>query len=658
MENPTNYNDAINDDSSYLFSVGFDLPGELKDESKVSFGHLKSALTSSSRGDLKEMRSSFDIKDLFGSPITNSHGNKVSPSLHNLNPFWIPQFKDVNERIREYYLENSVGKQGFDELLIHLFMRKNNLLTSEAREGFIHIKLLDICNMGLYHLKGGKENVDAKQSVPNNILGSSERSQHIMVKFDKKDPCKILGGILVEANPTAEKCLDARLQLYLQIKLESGYDKFGRICKDEFLGKHPNVKNLDKEITTKELLDRYVNRVATVTAIVDPLSGEKHIPEFIANAHEIYVDIGNCNILLEKEEYDELNLLLEPLMVELPKEHPKLVLLYDFVVALIWLTVVKRVRENVGKKGWPQPRHPGTCKGCYEKRYKSKEKFIEDLHDHKGRILFQVKAVQMNQMPVGDTTRNLNDMHEGNPEWIRFASNIVYGGVGSTISSQDLYFRHKLQHGKLGTSDDYAILVGNNAISFSRMEDYPVKKYDAGYLDAEEMGPRWVIGWYALLSGMLCSLAETFLLYNAEIVRHAHGKEDISELRTITKQAIDDFLPYYDVGVISSEFYGKVFEEAKETFSINRYHQVLVEKLNLFSNYEIAQANLDLSHYALSFTIFAVVFGFLGFLFTSGIAQKSLGVPLVGIGVLITCVSVCYIFRMRLELLLFKFYGV
>ena len=212
MENPTNYNDAINDDSSYLFSVGFDLPGELKDESKVSFGHLKSALTSSSRGDLKEMRSSFDIKDLFGSPITNSHGNKVSPSLHNLNPFWIPQFKDVNERIREYYLENSVGKQGFDELLIHLFMRKNNLLTSEAREGFIHIKLLDICNMGLYHLKGGKENVDAKQSVPNNILGSSERSQHIMVKFDKKDPCKILGGILVEANPTAEKCLDARLQ--------------------------------------------------------------------------------------------------------------------------------------------------------------------------------------------------------------------------------------------------------------------------------------------------------------------------------------------------------------------------------------------------------------------------------------------------------------
>lgn len=231
-------------------------------------------------------------------------------------------------------------------------------------------------------------------------------------------------------------------------------------------------------------------------------------------------------------------------------------------------------------------------------------------------------------------------------------------GLAVQISSQDLYFRHKLQHGKLGTSDDYAILVGNNAISFSRMEDYPVKKYDAGYLDAEEMGPRWVIGWYALLSGMLCSLAETFLLYNAEIVSHAHGKEDISELRTITKQTIDDFLPYYDVGVISSEFYGKVFEEAKETFSINRYHQVLVEKLNLFSNYEIAQANLDLSHYALSFTIFAVVFGFLGFLFTSGIAQKSLGVPLVGIGVLITCVSVCYIFRMRLELLLFKFYGV
>ena len=41
MENPTNYNDAINDDSSYLFSVGFDLPGELKMRAKSVSDILK-----------------------------------------------------------------------------------------------------------------------------------------------------------------------------------------------------------------------------------------------------------------------------------------------------------------------------------------------------------------------------------------------------------------------------------------------------------------------------------------------------------------------------------------------------------------------------------------------------------------------------------------
>ena len=53
--------------------------------------------------------------------------------------------KDVENRIWEYFLKEGSGDQEeIDEFLIRLFSRKGNIITNKEREGFTHIKFMDM----------------------------------------------------------------------------------------------------------------------------------------------------------------------------------------------------------------------------------------------------------------------------------------------------------------------------------------------------------------------------------------------------------------------------------------------------------------------------------------------------------------------------------
>ncbi|MGC8567608.1 MAG: hypothetical protein ACP5M8_08215, partial [Caldisphaera sp.] len=73
------------------------------------------------------------------------------------------------------------------------------------------------------------------------------------------------------------------------------------------------------------------------------------------------------------------------------------------------------------------------------------------------------------------------------------------------------------------------------------------------------------------------------------IEKHTIKKKSVKELKEITRKAINDFEDYYDIDIVNTSYYKEELEAIKETFNLNKYHQSLIDRLQLFSNYEIAE---------------------------------------------------------------------
>ena len=100
--------------------------------------------------------------------------------------------------------------------------------------------------------------------------------------------------------------------------------------------------------------------------------------------------------------------------------------------------------------------------------------------------------------------------------------------------------------------------------------------------------------WGALLGTMLVRISDRLIGFNIEI--DERNKDKIAHLRDLSRQAFQEFRDYYDVAVLSGNArFRSALETAKETFEINFYYDSLKKKLELFSNYEVADEQRKLS---------------------------------------------------------------
>ncbi len=582
--------------ASYVVSVGFDLTGDLVRGKKLTFGHLKTALESGNAGQLRKLKSSFSFVDPLGNP--------VAIGLRDFLPNWVPAFGNIEDRIQEWYLDKTVSKEGFDEFLCRLLTRKNFLLTKGAREGLAHIKLLNAPTLELYQIDGGNEHVDPADidRIPAGALGSSIRNDRSILKYKAAPFNQPDFSIRVKSKPSAIRRSSAQLQLYLQVKLEP----VGR-------GQSENSE-----------FAREISRVAAVSAVVNPFNLENGSEGWLPQMDTAYVDLRCCATEFSLQEQSLLEAILQPSSISC-NGGQNLVPFYQFLVALIWVLCVGPTRRMIGSPKWPKAHEVED----YQRSYLQPEVFMEELVNMQAYVSYRSKTLIMRWLPSNLSPGGLEEIYRINPTWVKFVSKSFIPESANEAES-DSFLSHLIQHGVLATDDGYATLVGNGAVAFESKEVFPMPKLAAGFLDFEEFGSGWSTSWFILLGGMLCSLAETFLIYDAKIEHHVQAGESVYDLKQMTRQALEDFLPYYEVGVVAGEVYDRLFEEAKRAFGIERYHRVLAEKLNLFSNNEIAQANLDSSYLILVLTTFIIAFGVLGVL--AG-RIPSWNLALVGIGI-------------------------
>jgi len=100
---------------------------------------------------------------------------------------------------------------------------------------------------------------------------------------------------------------------------------------------------------------------------------------------------------------------------------------------------------------------------------------------------------------------------------------------------------------------------------------------------------RWDSSWGLILGDMLCSISQTFLSYNSLVEKHVAYRESFKTMINILKDATTDFRNFYDSDIIHKLELRSAFETAKETFLTNSYEHRLIERVRLFSDYEIEE---------------------------------------------------------------------
>ncbi len=106
-----------------------------------------------------------------------------------------------------------------------------------------------------------------------------------------------------------------------------------------------------------------------------------------------------------------------------------------------------------------------------------------------------------------------------------------------------------------------------------------------------------------LFLSMLTYISETFKLFEESISTHMADKRSERELFQITKDAYEDFIEYYDQGIVSEDIYREVYEFSKEYLGLNEQYRILIERLNLFGSYEIQEVNTLLTKRLMLLTV-------------------------------------------------------
>jgi len=470
-----------------------------------------------------------------------SKGKEISPiNKQQLLDLLLNEFtsETVDKYIQEYIIDMKKieEKEEVDINLLYLFSRKNHILTLKGKEGFIHIRFLNK-NLKFYEI---------------------EDSKPVTYSFDydkeKKEIAYIVNKNDINEIPAIKKQLfEANIKGYLHVDYNDDNNTISRVATVTFVIEHltKNDKNFDYDY-------------------------------FLRNVEDFYIEWKNENNSNEKKiENDIENICKEKCIrkIQVNKEENKIrefVTFEDFLLLNIWNEIVYPIRENIYK----EPLNPAL----------NPDIFIENIKNQKEFIMFQSSII------VLDKASELENYDlKKIPDY--FIEDILEFLGGKYIKKKkDIIVKNYIEEiKKNGFEVRGEIAYENYNCVITTLDTYNMKDFYQNIINFDEGGLKWGIAWLILFGDMATTSATYFILYNSEIEGHLSKKKPSKELKKITQNAIFDFEFYYDIDIVNAGLFKDTFENIKNTFKLNYYHKMLLDRLQLFSNFEIAEENKEIT---------------------------------------------------------------
>ena len=440
----------------------------------------------------------------------------------------------VDKYIQEYIIDMKKieEKEEVDINLLYLFRRKNFILTPKGRNGFIHIRFFNK-NLKFYEIENLKS--------PTYSFDYDRGKKEIAYIVKKNDINEIP---VIKKQP-----FEANVKGYLHVDYNRDNNTISRVATVTFVIEHliKNDKNFDYDY-------------------------------FLRNVEDFYIEWKNENDSNKKKIENDIKSICEdkcirkiPVKYEEKDEIREFVTFEDFLLLNIWNEIVYPIRENIYKEPLNSALNP--------------DRFIEKIKNEKKFIMFQTSNIVLDKSPELE-----NYDVKKIPDY--FIEDILDFLGGKHIDKGDIIVKNYIKEIKENAFEvESEIAYENYDCVITPLDEYNMRDFYQNIINFDEGGLKWAISWSILLGDMVTTSATYFILYNNEIEKHLSKEKSSEELKKITQKAIFDFEFYYDIDIVNARIFREAFENIKNTFKLNYYHKVLLDRLQLFSNYEIAEEN-------------------------------------------------------------------
>jgi hypothetical protein len=484
------------------------------------------------------------------------------------------EISDINfEEFKKYISKGKeispINKQQLLDLLPNEF-------TSETVDKCIQEYIIDM------------KKIEEKEEVDINLLYLFSRKNHILTPKGKEGFIHIR---FFNKNLNFYEIEDSKLVTYsFDYKNEMAY-----ITNKNYVYQMPIIKEQTFDANIKGYLhvdynddNNTISRVATVTFVIERLiKNDKNFDYdyFLRNIEDFYVEWknennSNGNEIKGDKENIYRNKYIRKLQVESEgkKEIKEFVTFEDFLLLNIWNEIVYPIRENIYK----EQLNPDI--------------FIENIKNQKAFIMFKSSTIVLDKAPELENYggKKISDY---------FIGDILDFLGGKYIDKKEILFKNYIEQIKEnGFEIDHVIAYENYICGITNLDKCNMKDFYQNIINFKECGLKWFMAWLILLGDMVTTSATYFILYNSEIEEHLSKEKPSKELKKITQKAIFDFEFYYDIDIVNGGLFRETFENIKNTFKLNYYHKVLLDRLQLFSNYEIAEENKEITKWLIRLT--------------------------------------------------------
>ena len=544
---------------AYLFSIGVDLLGredKRKKKGNICFGDLFSESDSSSDDKIK-------IKRMLLTPkLTTQSGEEITVKKDDILPSWVKSNNgNLNEMVWEYFLrDDSQSNQEFDEFLLRLFLRKHGLLTDKEKKGFTHIKIYDnVIDLSLVTLSSNESDPYTESS---DFLMDNSHSYQLPSYKMMNEKRKEYFGV---------RDFRVRLRAYLFLNLKN------------YENSH-NAKNTANNDPPEKREKMIIGRPATGIFVLEPVcvDDEEKFQELLKNDiyGTVYVNM-DCTAVssLPKDLVKELT--QEKFTRKGRAENSESVSyirFYEFSLAIMWSRFVGKVREKLE----------------LEQRYLNFQLFSRALEELRSYQSYEAKILNLGDEPaLKKALESSNDL-KSDEDLLK----LIFPYFKTTVNSEFLAWKNNfINHSAIDITADTLCAYENNTILgiFAKPLFYPETLFRKSLLNFGESGHRWAISWYIMMFSMLSYVSQTFTLFDERLSRHIEEGKETKEIVEITHSAYNDFVEYYDQGIISGNYYKSAYEQAKELFGLTKMYSTLIERLQLFSSYELSEENVKTS---------------------------------------------------------------
>ncbi|MGC9123643.1 MAG: hypothetical protein ACP5IB_06215 [Thermoplasmata archaeon] len=466
--------------------------------------------------------------------IALTNGKKFIPldeeyiikAYKNLKGGYNIDIKNIKNEIQEYSLNEDLDlNKKFDPYLLLLFFRKH-ILTKKGREGFYHIKFYDK-KLDFYEWNSTEP---ATFEIKGDIVEIHEENK-------KSDiTCRIVNDV--------NKKINVKGYLHIDVTSTEKGKKVGRIASVTFVMEPP--KPTKDNLTDKNFISK----------------NNDYLRKFFSKIENYYISLPENFEVNVKDHEDGTKDIEEEFFRRFIKEdeqNRKFISLVIYLYSIIWNEIIYKLRDSLKlKKDFINPVN-------FIIKNISSWEFISFKS-----IIFIVDKIDENSV--------VNKM-----DWLYFVSDFFHNFKGYKKTAlvvkmlEDVYI-----------SSQFTFIFKNSLVALTDLANYPMLDYYSNMFKLKS-GKLWTVTWYIMLSDMATTTAMQFISYNEAIEKHTTEKKSVRELKEITQNAINDFEDYYDIDTVNSAYYKEEVEAIKEKFGLNKYHQTLVDRLQLFSNYEIAE---------------------------------------------------------------------